>query len=178
MSRVWADRIVRTLLALLAASVLWIVVYEVAVGARYNKNDPTEGASRWALIRAQFADRDFSTFGWKTVLLGPNHFWARVQYPATQEEALKRGGFALAFVGAAGLALAIALKVNGPAKHKGDAQFGSLLDAAKTPPDRAARPHSRQDERNRHSQRGPGAYPDDRAESVGQGLRLHRAEWL
>ena len=55
----------------------------------------------------------------------------RVQYPATQEEALKRGGFALAFVGAAGLALAIALKVNGPAKHKGDAQFGSLLDAAK-----------------------------------------------
>jgi len=44
---------------------------------------------------------------------------------------LKRGGFALAFVGAAGLALAIAFKVNGPAKHKGDAQFGSLLDAAK-----------------------------------------------
>ena len=65
------------------------------------------------------------------MLLGPSHFWARVQYPATQEEALKRGGFALAFVGAAGLALAIALKVNGPAKHKGDAQFGSLLDAAK-----------------------------------------------
>ena len=76
MSRVWADRIVRTLLALLAASVLWIVVYEVAVGARYKKNDLTEGASRWALIRAQFADRDFSTFGWKTVLLGPSHFWA------------------------------------------------------------------------------------------------------
>ena len=131
MSRVWADRIVRTLLALLAASVLWVIVYEVAVGARYNKNDPTEGSSRWALIRAQFADRDFSTFGWKTVVLGPSHFWARVQYPATQEEALKRGGFALAFVGAAGLALAIALKVNGPARHKGDAQFGSLLDAAK-----------------------------------------------
>jgi type IV secretion system protein VirD4 len=131
MSRVWADRIFRTLLALLAASVLWVFVYEVTVGARYRKNDPTEGASRWALIRAQFADRDFSTFGWKTVLLGPSHFWARVQYPATQEEALKRGGFALAFVGAAGLALAIALKVNDPAKHKGDAQFGSLLDAAK-----------------------------------------------
>jgi type IV secretion system protein VirD4 len=131
MSRVWADRIFRTLLALLAASVLWVVVYEVTVGARYRKNDPTEGASRWALIRAQFADRDFSTFGWKTVLLGPSHFWVRIQYPATQEETLKRGGFALAFVGAAGLALAIALKVNGPAKHKGDAQFGSKLDAAK-----------------------------------------------
>ncbi len=131
MSRVWADRIFRTLLALLAASVLWVVVYEIAVGARYHKNDPTEGASRWALIRAQFADRDFSTFGWNTVLLGPTHFWRRIQYPATQEEALKRGGFALAFVGAAGLALAIALKVNGPARHKGDAQFGSLLDAAK-----------------------------------------------
>ena len=129
MSRLWADRIVRTLLALLAASVLWVVVYEIAVGARFNKNDPTtEGSSRWALIRAQFADRDFSTFGWKTVLLGPSHFWARVQYPATQDEALKRGGYALAFVGAMGLALAIALKVNGPAKHKGDAQFGSLLD--------------------------------------------------
>jgi len=131
MSRVWADRIFRTLLALLAASVLWVFVYEVTVGARYRKNDPTEGTSRWALIRAQFADRDFSTFGWKTVLLGPSHFWVRAQYPATQEETLKRGGFALAFVGAAGLALTIALKVNGPAKHKGDAQFGSLLDAAK-----------------------------------------------
>ena len=131
MSRVWADRIFRTLLALLAASLLWVFVYEVIVGARYRKNDPTEGASRWALIRAQFADRDFSTFSWKTVLLGPGHFWSRVQYPATQEEALKRGSFALAFVGAAGLALVIALKVNGPAKHKGDAQFGSLLDAAK-----------------------------------------------
>ncbi|MGO9771738.1 MAG: type IV secretory system conjugative DNA transfer family protein [Roseiarcus sp.] len=131
MSRVWADRIFRTLLALLAASVLWVFVYEVTVGARYRKSDPTEGASRWALIRAQFADRDFSTFGWKTVLLGPSHFWMRVQYPATQEETLKRGGFALVFVGAAGLALAIVLKVNGPAKHKGDAQFGSLLDAAK-----------------------------------------------
>ena len=59
MSRVWADRIVRTLLTLLAASVLWVVVYEIAVGARYRKNDPTEGASRWALIRAQFADQRF-----------------------------------------------------------------------------------------------------------------------
>jgi len=87
-------------------------------GARYRKNDSTEGASRWALIRAQFADRDFSTFGWKTVLLGPSHFWVRVQYPATQEETLKRGGFALAFVGAAALALAIALKVNGPSSTK------------------------------------------------------------
>ncbi len=85
MSRVWADRIFRTRLALLAASVLWVVVYEVTVGARYRKNDPTEGAFRWALIRAQFADRDFSTFGWKTVLLGPSHFWSRFQYPATQE---------------------------------------------------------------------------------------------
>jgi len=118
MSRVWADRIFRTLLALLAASVLWVFVYEVTVGARYRKNDPTEGSSRWALIRAQFADRDFSTFGWKTVLLGPSHFWVRVQYPATQEEALKRGGFALAFVGAAGLALAIALKVTVPPSTK------------------------------------------------------------
>ncbi len=40
MSRVWADRIVRTLLALLAASVLWVVVYEIAVGARYNRTIP------------------------------------------------------------------------------------------------------------------------------------------
>ena len=63
------------LAALFAAAVLWILVYEIAVGVRYKKNDPTEGASRWALVRAQFADRDFSTFGWKTVLLGPRHFW-------------------------------------------------------------------------------------------------------
>ena len=41
MSRVWADRIAQALLALLAASVLWVVVYEVTVGARYRKNDPT-----------------------------------------------------------------------------------------------------------------------------------------
>ncbi len=79
MSRVWADRIVRTLAALIAACVLWIVAYEVAVGIRFKKNDPTEGTARWALIRAQFADRDFSTFGWNTVLLGPRHFWRRVE---------------------------------------------------------------------------------------------------
>ena len=60
MSRVWADRIAQTLAALFAAAVLWILAYEIGVGVRYKKNDPTEGASRWALVRAQFADRDFS----------------------------------------------------------------------------------------------------------------------
>jgi type IV secretion system protein VirD4 len=131
MSRVWADRIVRTLAALFAAGVLWIIAYEIAVGIRFKKNDPTEGAARWALVRAQFADLDFSTFGWNTVLLAPRHFWRRVEYPATQEEALRRGGGAFLFVAAVGVALAIVLKANGPAKHKGDAQFGSLLDAAR-----------------------------------------------
>jgi hypothetical protein len=35
MSRVWADRIVRALIALIAAGVLWIIAYEVAVGIRH-----------------------------------------------------------------------------------------------------------------------------------------------
>ena len=131
MSRVWADRIFRALAALFAAAVVWILVYEIAVGVRYKKNDPTEGGSRWALIRAQFADRDFSTFGLKTVLLGPRHFGQRVEYPPTRDEAIIRGGGALVVVGAIGAALFIALKVNGPLKHKGDAQFGTVMDAAR-----------------------------------------------
>ena len=178
MSRVWADRIFRTLLALLAASVLWVVVYEVTVGARYRKNDPTEGASRWALIRAQFADRDFSTFGWKTVLLGPSHFWVPRSisgHPRGNLETrrlrscLRRGGRACLGDRAQG-------QRSRQAQRRRAIRFAARR--REEAPDRAARPHSRKNERNRHSQRGPGAYPDDRAEPVGQGLRLHRAERL
>jgi len=69
MSRVWADRIAQALLALLAASVLWSSSTRSLWAPATERTIPRKGL-RWALIRAQFADRDFSTFGWKSVLLG------------------------------------------------------------------------------------------------------------
>ena len=61
MSRVWADRIVRTLLTLIAAGVLWIVVYEIAVGARYIKERShgrgvAVGVNPGAVRRSRFFD--------------------------------------------------------------------------------------------------------------------------
>lgn len=131
MLRVWADRIGLFVVTTIVAFVVWIVAYEITVGARHNPRDPSDGKSRWALVQQQFSGRDMSSLGADTVLLAPSHFWRRVQYPGTRDEALKRGGIAVGVVFAIGAALFILTKTMAPAKHKGDASFGTVLDAAK-----------------------------------------------
>ncbi len=131
MVRVWADRIGLFVVAAAVAAIAWILAYEIAVGLRHNPRDPSDGKNRWALVRQQFSARDMSSMGADTVLLAPNHFWLRVQYTSTREEALKRGAGALGAVLAFGAALWIVAKTTAPAKHKGDASFGTVLDAAK-----------------------------------------------
>ena len=109
---VWADRIVRALFALLAAA---FYGSSSTSGGRYplQQERSYEGASRWALIQAQFADGIFRRSDGTQCCSG-RATSATVQYPPLKG-GLKRGGWVLALVGAAGLALAIALKVNCPA---------------------------------------------------------------
>ena len=127
MARVVAYRFGLALLALVAFFLLWSFAYEVVVGLRWAPTRfPSEGASRWALLKAQNADRSagFALIAW-------DHFYARLTYPLTQDEALRRAGLAAGGV----VALALGLAVFGYANRRqvpfGAARFGTLLEAAR-----------------------------------------------
>ncbi|TAN10566.1 MAG: type IV secretory system conjugative DNA transfer family protein, partial [Rhizobiaceae bacterium] len=103
MARVFAYRIAIAILVLLAFWLLWSLAYEIVVALRFAPHRfAGEGADRWALLKAQNANRsaDFFLIAWK-------HFYARLVYPPTRAEALIRACYAGAAVVALGIAGAI-----------------------------------------------------------------------
>ena len=127
MARVVAFRIGVALLALIAFWLLWSLAYDIVVGARWAPTRfPGEGASRWALLRQQNANRSADTF-----LIAWNHFRARFAYPATQAEALTRAALAAGSVFALAFAGGVFAHVNRRQMPYGAARFGTLLEAAK-----------------------------------------------
>ncbi|WP_375458492.1 type IV secretory system conjugative DNA transfer family protein [uncultured Enterovirga sp.] len=127
MARVVAYRIGVALLALVAFGLLWSLAYEVVVGLRWAPaRFPSEGASRWGLLRMQNADRSAGTF-----LIAWEHFQARLAYPPTRVEALVRAMLAAGGVVAFCLAAALFAVVNRRQMPFGSARFGTLLEAAK-----------------------------------------------
>ena len=127
MARVVAYKLGIAILALLAFWLLWSMAYEVVVALRWAPaRFPSEGASRWALFRMQNADRsaDFFLVAWR-------HFYDRLVFAPTRVEALIRAGYAVATVGALGLAGLLFAIVNRRQMPYGAARFGTLMEAAK-----------------------------------------------
>jgi len=125
-ARVVAYRFGLTLIALVAFCLLWSLACEVVVGLRWAPSRfPSEGVSRWALLRMQNADRSLGSF-----LIAWNHFYARLAYPATQAEALARAGIAAGAVIALGIGGALFAFVNRRQMPFGSARFGTLMEAA------------------------------------------------
>jgi type IV secretion system protein VirD4 len=126
-ARVVAFRIGVALLALIAFWLLWSLAYDIVAGARWAPSRfPGEGASRWALLRLQNADRSAGAF-----LIAWNHFHARFAYPATQAEALTRAALAAGAVFALAFAGGVFAHVNRRQMPYGAARFGTLMEAAK-----------------------------------------------
>ncbi|SDR63788.1 type IV secretion system protein VirD4 [Rhizobiales bacterium GAS113] len=127
MARVVAYRIGIAVFALIAFFLVWSLAYEIVVAWRWAPaRFPSEGASRWALIRMQNADRS-SGF----VLIAWRHFCARLFFSATQAEALIRAGMAAGVVVASGLGGWLFAYVNRRQMPYGEARFGTLIEAAK-----------------------------------------------
>ena len=127
MARVIAYRLGLAVLALAAFFLLWSFAYEVVVGLRWAPTRfPSEGTTRWALLKVQNADRSsgFALIAW-------HHFAARFAFPPTGDEAMIRAGLATAGV----VALIGGLAVFGYANRRqmpfGAARFGTLLEAAR-----------------------------------------------
>jgi type IV secretion system protein VirD4 len=126
-ARVVVYRIGVALLLLLAFWLLWSLAYEVVVGLRWSPlRFPSEGASRWALLKMQNADR---SAGFAFVAL--RHLHERLVYPPTQIEALIRAGYAAGAVVVAGAAGLLFAMVNRRQMPYGAARFGTLMEAAK-----------------------------------------------
>ena len=126
MARIVADRIGVAMIAALAFALLWSFAYEVIVALRWAPTRfPSEGSSRWVLLRLQNADRSrgFALLAW-------NHFLARLWYPSTQGEALIRAGLAALAVVALGIAGWVFSIVNRRQMPFGEARFGTLIEAA------------------------------------------------
>lgn len=127
MLRVHLYRAGIALFGILAFFLLWSLAYEIVVAWRWAPSRfPSEGANRWALFRMQNADRSagFALIAW-------NHFQARLNYHATQTEALIRAGIATGGVIAVGLGGWLFGHINRQQMPFGDARFGTLLEAAK-----------------------------------------------
>ncbi|MBY3060381.1 type IV secretory system conjugative DNA transfer family protein [Rhizobium leguminosarum] len=127
MARIVAFRIAIALICVVAFWLLWSLAYEVVVGLRWAPTRfPSEGASRWALLRVQNADRSagFLLIAWQ-------HFYERVLYAPTRIEALVRAGYAAGAVLSLGIAGAIFGIVNRRQMPYGAARFGTLMEAAK-----------------------------------------------
>ncbi|TIT82829.1 MAG: hypothetical protein E5W59_29600, partial [Mesorhizobium sp.] len=60
MSRVLAYRLFLGLIALLAFFALWSLAYELVATWRWSPALPSEGASRWGLLKYQNAQRSLS----------------------------------------------------------------------------------------------------------------------
>ncbi|WP_089172749.1 type IV secretory system conjugative DNA transfer family protein [Bosea sp. AS-1] len=127
MARVVAYRIGIAILVLIGFCLLWSLAYEIVVGLRWApQRFPSEGSTRWALLRAQNADRSAGS-----LLIAWQHFHARLLYPGTRMEALIRGGYAVAAVCGVAIAGFIVAMVNRRQMPYGAARFGTLLEAAK-----------------------------------------------
>jgi type IV secretion system protein VirD4 len=127
MTRVLAYRIGIAFLVLLAFWLLWSLAYEFVVALRFAPHRfAGEGTDRWALLKAQNADRsaDFFLIAWK-------HFYARLVYPPTRAEALIRASHAAAAVVALGIAGMIFGLINRRQMPYGAARFGTLMEAAR-----------------------------------------------
>ena len=127
MARVVAYRIGIAILALIAFCLLWSLAYEIVVALRWAPSRfPSEGTTRWALLRAQNLDRSAGS-----LLIAWQHFHSRLLYPATRMEALIRAGLAVAAVGGLAVAVFIVAMVNRRQMPYGAARFGTLMEAAK-----------------------------------------------
>jgi len=127
MARVVGYKIGIALLAFVAFWLAWSLAYEIVVGLRWAPSRfPSEGASRWALLRMQNADRSAGFF-----LVAWQHFYSRLLYPATQAEALIRAGIAAGSVIALGLGGCLFAYINRRQMPYGAARFGTLIEATK-----------------------------------------------
>jgi len=122
--RLWASRIVLTVLACVAGYLLWSLIYAVLVGARFDPKLPGEGTARWALLQSlnhgAFSD---------ILTRSADHLGRRLLYLPTQAETAVRGALALGLTLALGAGLAIAAWVTRPSTLHGAARWGTLLDA-------------------------------------------------
>ncbi|MGX5844783.1 type IV secretory system conjugative DNA transfer family protein [Mesorhizobium sp. ArgA1] len=91
---------------------------------RWNPALPSEGASRWGLLKYQNAQRSLSG-----LFVAWQHFSQRLAYHPTQSETIIRGAIAIAVVVAIGVGLIFASLINRKPKHYGDARFGTIMDA-------------------------------------------------
>lgn len=127
MARVVGYNIGIALLAFVAFWLAWSLAYEIVVGLRWAPSRfPSEGTSRWALLRMQNADRSAGFF-----LVAWQHFYSRLLYPATQVEALIRAGMAAGSVIALGLSGWLFAYINRRQMPYGAARFGTLMEATK-----------------------------------------------
>lgn len=127
MARIVVFRLGIALICAVAFCLLWSLAYEIAVGMRWAPTRfPSEGATRWALLRMQNADRsaDFFLVAWQ-------HFYERILYEPTRIEALIRGAYAAGGIVALGIAGLIFGLVNRRQMPYGAARFGTLMEAAK-----------------------------------------------
>lgn len=122
-----ADIVAGLTIALLFAT-LWVIAYEIVCGLRWRA---AEGGTKWALIQRQLHFRDGSSLTPEFFWFGPDHFYRRLMYPPMRAEALARAGVAAGALFAIAGALIIAYFATRPVKHKGDARWGDIGDAAK-----------------------------------------------
>ena len=122
-----ANGIAGLTIALLFA-VLWVIAYEIVCGFRWRA---AEGGTKWALIQRQLHFRDWSSLTPEFFWLGPDHCYQRLMYPPMRAEALARGGVAAGVLVALAGLLAVGYFATRPVKHKGDARWGDIADAAK-----------------------------------------------
>lgn len=108
----------------LGGFLIWSLVYEIIVAARFQPGVVGEGANRFALLQYQASEKSLSSMG-----IAFSHFWERVVFPETRIEAVIRAGLALFITLAAGAGAAIAAKVLKKPAPYGDARFGRILDA-------------------------------------------------
>ena len=127
MGRIVVFRLGIALICAVAFCLLWSLAYEIAVGMRWAPTRfPSEGATRWALLRMQNADRSAGFF-----LVAWQHFYERILYAPTRIETLIRGTYAAGAVVALGIAGLIFGLVNRRQMPYGAARFGTLMEAAK-----------------------------------------------
>ena len=127
MARVRLFRVGVAILGLIAFFLLWCLAYEIVVAMRWAPTRfPSEGATRWALIKMQNADRSAGFF-----LVAWDHFYTRLIYPGTQLEAMIRAGLAAGGVMALALGGWLFAFINRRQTPFGAARFGTLMEAAK-----------------------------------------------
>ena len=125
MSRSASFKLVLFLLALCAATIIWGIVYELVVAARFNPSLADEGAHRFDLLLSQSAQKSF-----KSLLIPFQHFYDRAIYPPTQTETFMRGGIAAGLTVALGLAFwTLTILTRKPMPY-GNAKFGTIMDAS------------------------------------------------